>query len=189
MITMSSIMSTALSGLQAYQTAISVTGTNIANVGTDGYSRQVAIIKASCLSKTNGVQIVSGSEVTDVKRVYDQFCNNKIVDAKQGESKYESQLKYLQYAEDLVDESQTDGLSSALSDFWNSWQELANNPSGNTERTNIVSKASTLADKFNQTAKDLKSIQQEIDQEIKTSVGQVNSLTTQIAKVNQQVMQ
>jgi flagellar hook-associated protein 1 FlgK len=99
----SSIMNTALMGMMTYQTAISVTTNNIANVDPDGYSKQVG--------GHQGQRPLSGAEVTAITRIFDQFCQAKINDSASGLGKAETEEQYLEYVEALFDETESDGLS------------------------------------------------------------------------------
>ncbi|MEW6265500.1 MAG: flagellar hook-associated protein FlgK [Thermodesulfobacteriota bacterium] len=188
MSTMSSIINTSLSGMMTYQTAIAITGENIANAETTGYTRQVVLLGTNSRSSPMGSQTSSGVQVLDVRRAYDQFCQAKVVASAWNLGKLEAEKKYLAYVEAAFDESEGSGLNEALSDFWNSWQDLVNNPSGYTERSTIVSRAAALADNFNQIAAELSRIQRETSSEIAAGVDEINTLISEIAGLNSQMI-
>ncbi|MFH1136665.1 MAG: flagellar hook-associated protein FlgK [Pseudomonadota bacterium] len=177
------IMSTLLSGLTTYQAAISVTGSNIANAESTGYSRQAVIIR----SDSSGVSNLDGVEVAEVRRVNDRFCFSQVVSSTEDMGKLETEDKYMSYVESVFDESEGSGVNEALSDFWNGWLELVNNPSGYAERAAIVSGAETLCSNLNEAVEQLESLQNEIDQEISSTVDEINNLTERIADLNSRI--
>ena len=77
---MTGILNTAISGLQAYQAALNTTSHNIANVGTEGYSRQKVELNARLPQSFGNYSIGQGVEMTDVYRVFDTFTNTNIRD-------------------------------------------------------------------------------------------------------------
>jgi hypothetical protein len=103
MTTISSIMNTTLSALQTQEAAIAVTSNNIANVNTDGYTRQTVVISSTS----------SGTTATS-KRVYDSCGIKQLCSAKETLGEYTAKAKYLDSIEVIFDESEGTGLSEAL---------------------------------------------------------------------------
>ena len=130
MTTINATMSSTISALLTQQAAINTVSTNIANVNTDGYTRQTAVITTTS----------SGTEET-AKRVYDTFLQKQINSANQALGYWNAKSEYLDSVEVIFDESEGSGLSEAMSDVWTAWQDLVNNPSGSTERSVLVSAA------------------------------------------------
>ena len=89
----------------------------------------------------------------------------------------------------MFDESEGSGINEYLSEFWNSWEDLAANPSGDVERATLVNNAATLADRLNQLAAGLEDMRQEIDVEIAAAVEEVNQITSQISEMNSKLVQ
>jgi flagellar hook-associated protein 1 len=178
MTTLSSIMNTTLSALQTQQAAIAVTGNNIANVNTDGYTRQSVVISA-----------LSSGTTTSSKRIYDKFLTNQLSSANQALGEYTAKAKYLDSIEVVFDESESSGLSAAMSDFWSAWQDLASKPSGSSERSVLASSADTLADLFNSMSSELSDLQEGIDDDVVITVNAINKDIEQIAALNQKIAQ
>jgi flagellar hook-associated protein 1 len=176
--TISSIMSKSLSALKAQQAAISITGNNVANVNNDGYSQQKVVISST----------LTGTEAS-AKRVYDAFLTNQINDANQDLGKYAAETKYLDSVEVIFDESEGSGLSEAMSEFWNGWQDLVNDPSDSSARSLLTAAADTLAMTFNDMAAGLDEVQEGIDDDIVTAIADVNNLLEQIADLNKRFVQ
>ena len=179
MTTISSIMNTALSALQTQQAAIAITSNNIANASTDGYSRQEVVISNSG----------SGTTSASSKRVYDTFLTKQVNAATETLGKYTTESKYMDSIETIFNESDGSGLSDDLSNFFNAWSDVANDPSDSSARSILLSYADTLADTFNSVSSDLTTVQKNIDSEVSDIVDQINSYTSQIATLNKQIAQ
>ena len=178
MTTINATMSSTISALLTQQAAINTVSTNIANVNTDGYTRQTAVITTTS----------SGTEET-AKRVYDTFLQKQINSANQALGYWNAKSEYLDSVEVIFDESEGSGLSEAMSDVWTAWQDLVNNPSGSTERSVLVSAADTMADTLNTMSSDLTTIQKSIDDDVVSTVATINDTVQQIADLNQQLAQ
>jgi len=93
----------------------------------------------------------------------------------------------LERVEVVFDESGGYGLNQALSDFWNSWQDLSLNPSGQTERSMVAATSQGLADTIRKKYSDLEQIQEDIDIAVEGGVEDVNRLAAQIADLNRKI--
>lgn len=171
-------MSSTLSALLAQQAAINTVSTNIANVNTDGYTRQSSVFTIT----------TSGTEET-AKRVYDAFLQKQINSSNQALGYWETRSEYLNSVETIFDESEGSGLSEAMSDFWTAWQDLVNDSSGSTERSVLVSAADTMADTLNTMYSDLTTVQSNIDDDVVDTVASINDTLQKIADLNQQLAQ
>ena len=178
------IFNSALSALYTYTSAIDVISTNIGNVETPGYSRQQAVIQATApINTINGV-IGTGVEVANVQRIYNAFLVTQMRMANQDMGKWSAQQDSLNSIEQVFSNSSDSGLSSTMAAFWNSWQNLVNNPSGSTERFLLTNSADNLAKSLNNMSSQLDSIQKGIDKSVGENVAAVNSLIQRIADVN-----
>jgi flagellar hook-associated protein 1 len=174
--------------LATQQKAIAVTGNNIANVNTPGYSRQRLNMEQSEPVLTDGGQMGSGVQANrQIERIYDRFLESQIVSEKQNFGRWETQKDGLAKVELLFNESSGYGVSNALSMFWDSWQDLANNPGGHVERTTVVANSEFLTDTFNGIAEDLDQLQSESDGAVQNLVDEINPISEQIAELNWQI--
>jgi flagellar hook-associated protein 1 FlgK len=181
------VLSTGTSALLTQQRAINVTGNNIANVNTPGYSRQRLNLETSTPTQT-GLGLMSfGVTSTGVERIYDRFLGAQLNDESANLGRWEAQKGMLDRVEVVFDESGGYGLNQALSDFWNSWQDLSLNPEGRTERSVAAAASQGLADAIRQKYSDLEQVQKDIDTAVKDGVENVNRLTAQIADLNQKI--
>jgi len=186
-----SALSSAKLGLLAQQLAIEVTGQNIANVETEGYSRQDVTFEANtprhAIKYGSMHQIGTGVRVAGIERAHDQFLFEQIMDEGDLTGSTEVKKDIFEQLEILFNEGSGRSLNDALSSFFASVHDLATNARGLSERADLVSKAEHLASTFNQTGKQLYTIQRNIDATIETEVTEINSLTTQIGKLNESI--
>ena len=163
--------------LLSHQAAINVTGTNIANVSTSGYSRQVPVF---------GMQ---GEAVTllDTERIYDKFLGAQINDQTQSLGYSESRSEQLDRIEMILNEADGGGISELMDEFWNAWEDLSMNPAGNTERQTVVSTAQSLSTLFNAYSDELLSVQDDADMQIQGLVEQANGYIADIADLNDKI--
>jgi len=186
-----SALSSAKLGLLAQQLAIEVTGQNIANVETEGYSRQDVTFEANtprhAIKYGSMHQIGTGVRIAGIERAHDQFLFEQIMDEGDLTGSTEVKKEIFEQLEVLFNEGSGRSLNDALSSFFASVHDLATNARGMPERADLVSKAEHLATTFNQTGKQLFTIQRNIDSTIETEVVEINSLTTQIGKLNESI--
>ena len=173
--------------LLAHQQAISITGHNIANVNTPGYSRQRVNLSANPgLTSTPG-QIGSGVKASDIQRIYDQFLGSQINAESYNLGKWEAQTSSLERVEIVFDETTGFGLNQAMGDFFNAWQDLANSPEGHTERQMLVAKSEIMAETFNKISSDLNQLQNDLDSSIEGAVIEINTMAGQISDLNAKI--
>ena len=181
------VLSTGTSALLTQQRAINVTGNNIANVNTPGYSRQRLNLETNPPTQT-GLGLTSfGVTSTGIERIYDRFIGVQLNNENANLGRWEAQKGMLERVEVVFDESGGYGLNQALSDFWNSWQDLSLNPSGQTERSVVAATSQGLADTIRKKYSDLEQVRKDIDTAVEGGVETVNRLAAQIADLNQKI--
>ena len=181
------LLSIGAGALLSQQRAISVTGNNIANVNTPGYSRQRLNMETN-LPVDSPVGLVGfGVQTTTVERIYDRFLGVQMNNESANLGRWEAQKGMLERVEVVFDESGGYGLNQALSDFWNSWQDLSMNPSGTTERSVVAANSQALADTIRQKYADLEQAQADIDAAVRSGVEDINRLTAEISDLNQKI--
>ena len=183
------IMSVAGNALLAQQKAISVTGNNIANVNTPGYSRQKLILENKTPVLSSAGPMGHGVDAVSVERVYDRFLGLQINGENETLGRWEAQKGGLELAEGILDESGDFGLSQSLNQFWGSWQDLTNDPSGYNERVVLQARSEVMTGTFNRIYSDLERAQAGFDASIEGAVVEINQLSQQIAELNQKIME
>jgi flagellar hook-associated protein 1 len=183
------ILNTARDAILANLTAMNVTGSNIANVNTPGYSRlrpdfgSIGVFNAA----TDQQQI--GVKITSIDRLYDKYLDAQMVQQEQYGAYSQSQLDVLNNVEGIFNESTGGGINDLLSQFWGAWSQLSANPSGITERDSLVSVSQSLASMFRQKATELINTQNDTNKEIASTVTELNSDLAQMADYNDKIVQ
>lgn len=182
-----SIFHTGKSALMTQQQGIAVTGHNIANVNTPGYTRQRLKLETNFPVDSEPGQLGMGVGATEVQRVYDRFVNSQIRNENMSLGQWETYSSSLQRLERVFDEISGYGLNAAMSQFWNAWQDLANNPGGQAERVALTTKGETLTTTFRKLREDMVNVQKDADSSIKLTINDVNDITRQIADLNDKI--
>jgi flagellar hook-associated protein 1 FlgK len=183
------ILNIGRTSLMAHQKAIEVTSNNIANVNTPGYTRQrVNFSMIGSQSPISGTMTGSGVTVSDIDRVYDRFLAVQFTNENNQLGRWRARQGGLERIESVFSELSDTGLNRAMTEFWNAWQDLANNPAGVSERALLLNKAENLADIFNSLAEDLQRIGDETGSRIDDELEQINQLGSQIADLNHKII-
>ena len=115
------IMSLASQALMTHQQAISVTGHNIANISTPGYSRQRLNMATNIPVESSVGLMGNGVSGVSIERLYDQYLSAQISNESQGLGKWEAHKNSVEMLELIFNESDGSGLSHAMSKFWDCW--------------------------------------------------------------------
>jgi len=175
--------------LFANQLAINVVGHNIANVNTDGYSRQQLMLETNMPTTYYPGQLGSGVRANAVKRSYDRFLGVQVTNELQPLGYWDAKNDMLKQVESIFNESSGNSLNQAMNTFWDSWQQLADDPTNDAARTALVGNAQVLASEMNHLHGNLFQLQKDADAQVKYTVGQVNQLSDEIADLNTQIAQ
>jgi flagellar hook-associated protein 1 FlgK len=169
------------------QRAINVAGNNIANVNTPGYSRQHLTMQTGIPTASALGPVGFGVRSTGIERAYDRYLGAQVVVENANLGRWEARQGMLERVEVVLDESDGYGLNYALSEFWNAWQDLGLNPSGQTEREVTAAAGQTLADTIRSKYADLEQVQVDIDVAVEGAVEDVNRLAAEIAELNRKI--
>jgi flagellar hook-associated protein 1 len=184
-------LETTLRGLIASQSALDVTGHNIANANTPGYSRQVATMTASPAYTDPSVsgpaaagQLGTGVTVGSINRVRDSYLDVQYRAQSMRQGAAEATEDGLNQIQGALNEPSDSGLSSLLSAYWSAWGDVSNSPENLATRQSLAQAASSLADGFNSLSSQMSTIQTQTAQNVTSTIGQVNSIGTQVAQLN-----
>ncbi len=176
--------------LLSQQKAIDITGNNIANVHTPGYSRQRINLEQSTPVRDQGATMSRGVRTNQaIQRFYDKFLADQLNNENANLGRWEAQKNALEKVEVMFDDISGYGVSGAMSEFWNAWQDLTNNPSGFVERTSLLSASQHLTSTFTQLRENIVGVQEDIDDQVDNIVADINRLAAQIAELNRKVVQ
>ena len=182
------LLSIGSNALTAHQVAINVTGNNIANVDTIGYSRQAARYEAYQPLNHKPGQIGMGSIVAEVTRYFDQFAEKAYLNRYTQYQRWDTQQSSMLPVESLFNESNRVGVNSYINILFQDWQDLADRPNDTATREALLADASNLAGLFRDAQSSMQSIQREMDWCIQQSVDEVNSILEQLVEINKQIM-
>lgn len=178
------------SGLNAYQVALNTTANNIANVQTKGYTRQQANRVASDALRVYAKYGMAGSGVTttSIKQVRNEYYDTKYWYNQSSVGLYETRLEYLQQIENyFIDDDSAKGFSTILNTMFNALDTLKNNASDVNVRQQFIGSAQNLATYFNSVASGLNEIQASTNDEIKSTVMNINAIAEKIALLNKEI--
>jgi flagellar hook-associated protein FlgK len=183
---MSDMLSISSTAVMAYQRALGTVSNNIANVGTEGYSRQDITLSANTPSKQGTVYIGNGVVFDGVKRQVNDFAESNL---RNSQSELAAQEPVLGYANRVVDimGSESTGLTSAINQFFAGAQELSVDPSSPILRASFLSDSGSLTSRFRELSGQLQSLQTETRQALESKVSEVNTLAQQLALINKQL--
>jgi flagellar hook-associated protein 1 FlgK len=173
------ILNIGRSGIFANQTALAVTGNNIANVNTDGYSRQIAQFQSLSLG---------GAKIAGIDRVTDQFLVTRLREIIGRLGARQTLSTQLGQMESALGDADHSTISQGMSDLFSAMQDLSGAPSGSTEREALRSRARQLAFSLNSTAQQLRQLRSQIDQQVAQQVERVNTLADSVASLNRKIL-
>ena len=182
----------ALSSLYAQQKAIQVTGQNIANVNTEGYSRQRVEMAADSGPVTPAIYSRypgpgSGVLTGDTTRIRDQFLDLRSYQEHAVDAGLKQSQSVLSGVELAFDEPSDDGLSKLISTFLSGFDDVANNPDDMAARAQLIEQGKTLAAGFTQLDAALATQRSSSVAELDSLIGEVNNAAAQIAELNQNI--
>jgi flagellar hook-associated protein 1 len=181
------ILNTAQVGLRSQLLAMEVTGHNIANVQTEGYSRQEINFKTMDSRHTQMGQIGTGVRVGAIERAHDEFLFLQILGENDDFGKFEVKKEVFDQLEILMSEKSGQSLNESLSNFFSGLQDVASNPSSPPERSTLIAQAKSLVSTFNNIGESLFQVQQNLDAAVFVDIGKINSLTKEIAALNKAI--
>lgn len=184
----SSLLFTSRDALMSQQMAIDITGGNIANVNTPGYSQQRASLKSIGSVNVSGASAQIGVTVSRVERVYDSYLESQIVGQQQNMGYSDAMLQGLQNIEVMLDDTQGGGISDQLNQFWAAWENLSNTPGGKVERSALLSAAENLTSSLASYRQNLDAINTDMNRNISDAVSQINGKVNEIADLNTQIL-
>ncbi len=181
----------AYTGLLASNAALNTTNNNIANVHTEGYSRQQVDQRASDALRVFQTYGCAGAgvETLAIERIRDEFYDGRYWDNNAKVGEYDMKQYYMEQIETYFDDNpQTAGFKTIFDQLMiTGMQALLKDPSSETAKSQFIGYAGDLTEYFNGLAGNLESLQKDINQEIKLKVDEINSLAGELATLNKQI--
>ncbi|KKW50838.1 MULTISPECIES: flagellar hook-associated protein FlgK [Pantoea] len=183
---MSSIINSAMSGLSAAQAALSTTSNNISNYTVAGYSRQTTILAEANSTLQGKSYYGNGVNVTGVQREYDSFIAAQLRGSSATYNAANTQYSQVSNIDDLMSTSTTN-LSSAIQGFFSNMQNVVSNANDPAARQSLLSNSQGLVNQFQTQAQYLTNMQDSVNTNVASDVDQINTFTSQISSLNQQI--
>ncbi len=183
-----------LRGLQTQKTSIDITGHNIANANNEDYARQRPIHTATDPHPMPGLQSAGGAgqlgtgvEVKTIERIRDAFIEQQVREESQEKSYWEKLYQGLERVEFILNEPSDSSLKESMNLFWNSLQDLSNEPSDTAARTMVKSRGESLIATFHTLYGQLHDYKVSLNSDVGTKVEEINTIAGDIAALNKQI--
>lgn len=174
--------------LRAQLAGLNVTGNNIANVNTKGYSRQeVSLVTDTPIATPVGI-FGSGVKIDGVRRIRDSLVDRQLRNELHNKGRNVISERIYNQLETTINEPSETGLRSLMSRFFDNFYELANDPENVTTRFNLKESGNVLIEVFHRLDKQLRTLSDDIDFQLRRGVEELNSLSSKVARLNSQVL-
>ncbi len=177
-----------------HQVALSVTGHNIANAQTPGYSRQAGNIVTTSpwhmpvlTGNAQAGQLGTGVEVADIQRYRNSFIDGQIRNESRTAGYWDSMQESLARIEGILNEPNEEGLRGVMDKYWKSWQDLSANPESESARSVVTERAMGMAESFNHAYQQLVELRDDVNSTVKVKTDEINSIALQIRDLNKQI--
>ena len=180
-------LNTGKTGLMVSQKGIEVTGNNVTNASTEGYSRQVLEVSSSPVLEYNGIIVGQGAMATGISREESVFVTNQLIDKSADYGEQAAMTEPLEELERIVGISD-DNLAADIDAYFEAWQALSNEPSGTVERQEVIQMGENIAKTFSAMDDDLNELTENINVSIEAEVDTINQMVSQIADLNVRIV-
>lgn len=179
-----------VSGLVAGQIGLQVTGHNLSNINTPGYTRQQVLFHDSSYVNigSNGKQphkLGLGVSITEIRQIRDEFADRRFRTESGTLGYYSVRQSAISEVETILDEPHGAAMTKMLDDFWRQTQKLSTNPSGVEERLAFIQTSHVLIEKANHILDSLNTYQHHLNSELISSVNRINDITKGISSLNE----
>ncbi len=169
------------------QTALQTVSHNIANKSTEGYSRQRVDLVTAPPVVEGRLQLGMGNRAATVSRTNNPYLEKQLQKEQGMLGFHQGRSEALSRVEQVYNEQQNKGLNQYITDFFNAFRELANNPEGITSRQIVKEAADSMCKDFQRVHNQLIDVQKDLDEGIKHQVVEINKMTEEISQLNAQI--
>lgn len=184
---MADFLDIGVTGLRAFQRSLATTSHNIANVNTEGYSRQRVELSARPPQYVGGTYVGSGVQMDGVRRVYDQFLTDQVRTTSSAQQRHEALHELAAQIDDMLGDPEA-GMAPVLQSFFNAAHDVADDPTSTPARQVLLSEAESLTARFHNVYDRLDDLRGAVNTRLDTMVEEVNTLASAIAGVNQDIL-
>lgn len=191
-------MSSTFSGLEisrralsSQQAALNITGHNIANSNTKGYTRQIGNLTSTTPDtiSISGRNLSLGSGVTldTITRARDAFVDRQFRGETSKQQYWAAKQDSLRKVEDVLNEPSDNSLSNDMNQFWVAWSDLSKSPENSGARSVVKERALTLIDSFHAISTQISDRQNDLNSQVNVQITQINVYANQIKDLNDQI--
>ena len=174
-------------GLVGAQAGVNTTSHNISNAESEGYTRQRIVTAASNPLSLAPGSVGNGVDVTDIKRIFDNFVFDRYTGISANKEYSEYSEKMLEQLSTYFPEIDNVGIKADLAEFYNMWQTLSDNPDNDAVKVALAKQTETLATHINQTQEQIATLQTQLNEELVVNVNEVNFLAEELANLNNSI--
>ena len=182
--------------LQNFKTALEVTGHNINNVATKGYSRQRVVMRtfdkpleSPGLNRAErSGQLGQGAEITTIERLRDQFIDSKIMTELGIDGYWKTKSNYLKQLDSIYNEPGNVNLRNDLDAFWDAWQEMSINPVERGTRLVLIERAERVNNSINQLFNQMNNMRNNLNELVANKVDRINNISSAIKDLNTEIV-
>ena len=182
-----SVLGIGTRGLMASQLGMDITGQNIANADVEGYSRKRLNLAADYRYDGTYGQMGFGVEVINIERMRDEFIDQQIRGQNKEVGYYEEIDHTLEAVENILTEPSDTGIMHFIDQFFDSWENLANNPADIAARTMVRTNGEILTNAFHNISSELRDLRSTRNDQISNKVEEVNELVNEIFNLNKEI--
>ncbi|WEN14620.1 flagellar hook-associated protein FlgK [Rhodanobacter sp. AS-Z3] len=179
---MADMLSTGVSGLLAAQVGLSTVSHNVANVNTDGYSRQLVSYQTKQPEAVGGYYVGTGVDTQAVQRAYSQFLNSSLWSASSGQGRATTMNSLTSQINNQL--AGSSNLQTSLDGFYGAVQDMANTPSDAASRQVLLARAGGVVSTFHALSDQFNQLSGQVQRQITDTVGSINTDSAAIAKLN-----
>ncbi len=180
-------LETGARGVAAQRIGLEVTGNNISNVNTPGYTRERANLTETMPLATAKGLVGTGVGVGNIQRVRSEFYDSEILEAKSSNANYAPDATIVKRVEAILNEPTENGLDKYIKNFFDSYNQLAQRPESLDIRQTVVNAAGSMVNEFNNFAGKVDNLKIDLLRKGRDNADVINRLTSQIATLNQKV--
>ena len=183
----SSLLNVGISGLLAYQRSLDTISHNIANVNTDGYSRQTVHLQTRT-PQVNGFGFLgTGVDVGTITRSYDAYLEGSVRSSTSSHAEFETFHALAAQLDNLLADADA-GMSASIQRFFNAIQDVSDSPADPSARQVLLNEGEQLSDQFNQLFSWIENNRTHLNSQIRAGVIDVNRITQSIADLNERIV-
>ncbi len=184
---MPDILNIGVTGLHSSKKSLETTSHNIANVNTEGYSKQRVHQSSNSPISKGGLIQGTGANINRIARDHDQFVEKRLNSNISSGEYFKHRSEQLEQVENIFNEIDQDGLNKVLNKFFNSFRELSNAPENETIRSVVRDNAALVSKDFNRINETLGGLVDGINRKVEGEVHEINEITKRISFLNRKI--